>query len=154
MLSVKRAMDQNGGIRIDLSGTIDIDDLDTLLGQVEGPTDIYCSQVTQINSVGVRNWVLYFSDPSVMKFKVKLYEVSLTLVEQMSMIHNFTGFAEAVSFMAPYACSKCKLEFSVIMQKSDVLMEAVLVADQPCPNCKGPGVFDEDPTFYLKLSRK
>ena len=154
MLSVKKTTHPDGKICIELAGVIDASDLNAILGEVKGPVDINCSGVTRINSAGVRSWLFYFTSLLVSKFPVKLKEVSFVLVEQLNLIQNFAGFAEVISVMTPYVCSKCKHEFQVVMKKEEIPQQSALIAKQFCPKCGGLGNFDDDPDFYLKFSRK
>ncbi|MFN3202030.1 MAG: hypothetical protein ACE366_26730 [Bradymonadia bacterium] len=95
-----------------LSGVIDEDN--TLAGslkKITGRTVILdLAKVVRINSCGVRDWVNWLNDLESRGKQVVLVRCSPCIVNQINMVHNFTGGGMVKSFFAPYYCPKCDRE--------------------------------------------
>ncbi|MGE0529336.1 MAG: hypothetical protein AB7P49_19960, partial [Bdellovibrionales bacterium] len=109
------------------------------------------SDVTYINSIGVKNWILWtLRIPKACD--VKLINCPVVIVSQASMVHGFTTPRMTIeSFRMPYACDTCGFEDMRFVSRGAHYEYATethpkritLPADLPCPKC-GKGSFLPD----------
>lgn len=109
--------------------------------------------VTFINSVGVREWITLLDALATRNTDVTLRKVSEPMVRQMAMVTEASGATTIESFHAPYVCTACSEETSLVLPVAP--HRAALVAHQPprqpCPRCGGEMEFDEFPNRYLSF---
>lgn len=107
---VKVTSDQNG-MHVNVVGSIgEATPLFTLpIGQATQLT-LDLSQVTSINSIGVKHWIQWtVRIPK--NCPVKLINTPFVIVNQASMVFGFsTPNMKIESFMVPYACDSCRNE--------------------------------------------
>ena len=110
MLKVEKE-DRGGAVVLKLSGTIDDgDDLNAILGQHTGELIVNGKGVDRVNSVGVKNWIKYFS-----KVKAQFEELSPILVDQVNSLQNFCGGGDIVSIVVPYQCGGCQTNLRAVL---------------------------------------
>jgi anti-anti-sigma regulatory factor len=104
-----------------------------------------------INSVGVREWILFLGLLNDRGKKIVLRSCSEPMVHQMSMVVEARGSAEVESFCAPFLCDDCASEQSLVLDvKSNLAdLKAKNVPPQKCPDCGGQMTFDDFPNRYL-----
>lgn len=101
-----------------VSGVVDEDN--TLAGslkKIDGRTVIVdLSEVTRINSCGVRDWVNWLNDLGARGKRVIFVRCSPCIVNQINLVNNFVGGGMVKSFFAPYYCPRCDLEQMELLQ--------------------------------------
>ena len=132
----------------------EIDDqatLSDLVDQLGSRVVIDLRGVRFINSVGVREWIVFLGSLTDRGKKVVLRNVSEPMVHQMSMVVEARGSAEVESFCAPFLCDDCASERSLVIDVAQNLNElkARRVPAQKCPDCGGTMRFDDFPNRYL-----
>jgi hypothetical protein len=140
-MSVKQGKE---AIRVLLRGKItEIVELDA--GQVPGgrPIVIDAGGVTNLNSLGVRNWVRFLDALCAKSPNVVLQRFSPMLVFQASMISIFLSRARVMSFLSPWCCVECDHTLELEHAINDEIPQSV-----PCPKCKSPMEFDSDLDAY------
>jgi anti-anti-sigma regulatory factor len=139
-------------------------DLVTLVGEVDDQatlSDLATQLATRvvvdlggvrfINSVGVREWIVFLGALADRGTKVVLRNCSEPMVHQMSMVVEARGSADVDSFHAPFLCDDCASERSLVIQVAANLetLKARKVPAQKCPDCGGTMHFDDFPNRYL-----
>lgn len=104
-----------------------------------------------INSVGVREWIVFLGALAAKGTRVILRNCSEPMVHQMSMVVEARGAAEVESFCAPFLCDACAAERSMVLDVAQHLddLRAKRVPSQKCPDCGGTMHFDDFPNRYL-----
>lgn len=107
------------------------------------------SGVERINSCGVREWVNAMAGIPADR-KVHFVNCSTAMIRQFSMIHNFSGKGEVLSFMGPYYCAECDREVDHLITSRDLLGQATMRAPAvTCPECGKGMEFDEIESKYF-----
>jgi anti-anti-sigma regulatory factor len=132
----------------------EIDDqatLSDLVDQIGPRVVIDLKGVRFINSVGVREWIVFLGALAERGTKIILRACSEPMVHQMSMVVEARGSAEVESFCAPFLCDDCASERSLVLDVAQNLAElkARRVPPQKCPDCGGTMRFDDFPNRYL-----
>ena len=101
-----------------VSGVVDEDNsLARSLKKIDGKTVIIdLSEITRINSCGVRDWVNWLNDLNAKGKQVILVRCSPCIVNQINLVNNFVGSGMVKSFFAPYYCPKCDIEQQKLLQ--------------------------------------
>jgi len=135
-----------------ISGNMDENtDFNGALGEQFGHLDLYCKNVTRINSVGIGIWIAYFKKLQDLGIKIALHECSTALVEQMNMIVNFSAGLDIQSFLAPYSCEKCESNTAVVFKTAELRRNNWEIPKEICPQCGGASVFDDVPSEYFSF---
>lgn len=94
--------------------------------------------VTFINSIGVREWMRLLRGLADAGSKVTLVKCAEVLIEQINMIDEARAGADVVSFHAPYQCTKCGLEASMLLVVAEhgPALRRMEAPNLPCPDCK------------------
>jgi len=146
-------VDKTGdGDLVTLTGEVDdqatLSDLTEQLGK---KVTVDLKGVRFINSVGVREWIVFLGSLTEKGVAVVLRNCSEPMVHQMSMVVEARGTAEVESFCAPFLCDDCASERSLVLDVQQNLAElkARRVPAQKCPDCGGTMRFDDFPNRYL-----
>jgi anti-anti-sigma regulatory factor len=125
--------------------------LSELLAQLGTHVTIDLGGVRFINSVGVREWIVFLGALVERGTKIVLRNCSEPMVHQMNMVVEAGAGAEIESFFAPFVCSGCGSEQSVAIQVAPIRdqLKARVVPPQPCPDCGDSMRFDDFPNRYL-----
>jgi len=118
-----------------------------------GPLALHLTEVSQISSTGVREWILFMRALSEKPHPVELLEVSPTLVRQLNMIANFGGAATIRSVVLPYYCDACGNEQIQILELEGA-SSADIAAEQPCEACGETAEFDDIAQNYLSFASR
>lgn len=148
-VTVERSPD---GDLLTLAGEVDDQaTLSDLTGQLASPVIVDLKGVRFINSVGVREWIVFLSTLAERGASVVLRNCSEPMVHQMSMVVEARGSAEVESFHAPFLCDDCASERSLPLDVKQHLAElkSRRVPAQKCPDCGGTMRFDDFPNRYL-----
>ncbi len=139
---------------VHFSGTIEEnEDFEALIGDVQKEIheeiQVYTKGVSRINSMGVRNWIKYFQTLAAEKIKIRFFECSTTIVQQINLISNFTAGGIVESIYAPFVCEGCGGELLGLFQAKELIKMNLEVPDQKCGKCGGNAVFDDLPREYF-----
>lgn len=149
MLNVTKES-KDGALVIKLSGSIEESvNFDQLLGEPQPQMHVYCRDVKRINSIGVKAWIRYFQVAQKKGTKLKLFECSTAIVEQINLISNFTCGGTVESLFIPFCCNQCKTELVGLFKSEDLKKLNLKVPDFKCAKCGGKAVFDDIPEEYL-----
>lgn len=133
-----------------LAGSIDENtDFAQLLGEAPKELHVYCKEVPRINSTGVKAWIKYFQAQTTKGSKVKFFECSPALVQQINLIVNFIAGGEVVSIAIPYSCSQCHAELMGIKMVEELQKAEFEIPEQPCIKCGGKADFDDIESEYF-----
>ncbi|MDX2088767.1 MAG: STAS domain-containing protein [Kofleriaceae bacterium] len=142
---------RNGTTWIALTGNVsEVADFEPLK-QLPPPLLIDPSEVTRINSLGVRGWIYFVREIEALGHTLTFERVPPVLVVQMSMLSNFMGTrSRSASVLAPYLCPSCQHEELALLQLTDGKL-AEVKDTAPCPKCKATMEFDDVVTMYTEL---
>jgi anti-anti-sigma regulatory factor len=147
MLSIEKRSTPEG-LQVELSGAFEESvQLESLIGEVKGNLNVHCKGITRINSVGVKTWINYFQKLKMAGVRVRFFECSPSIVEQLNMISNFSGGGEVVSILLPYSCIKCVKEFVIPFETKKIDLDALPAAK--CERSDCAIVFDDVPEEYF-----
>lgn len=118
-------------------------DLDPSKIPAGGAVIIDTAQVNHMNSLGVRNWILFMEAVSERSQSVSLDNLSPMMVFQASMISTFLGSAKVRTFQTPWVCDECDHATVLTHELQEAIPESI-----PCPKCKSPMEFDSDLDSY------
>ena len=133
-----------GATMVKMAGVItESVDLDASKIPAGRPVVIDASQVNHMNSLGVRNWILFIEALCEQAPSVTLENLSPMMVFQASMISTFLGRAQVRSYQSPWICEECDHMAVMTHQLQEAIPEAI-----PCSKCKSPMEFDSDLDSY------
>ncbi len=128
---------------------------ETLIGTTPNEVHVYTKEVPRINSTGVKAWIKYFAALQAKGVKIKFFECSTSIVQQINLITNFTCGGEVVSMYVPFACGQCSAELVGLYPCTTLKEMNCEVPDQKCSKCGGAAAFDDIPDEYFGfLSRE
>lgn len=135
---------------VQLSGKINEDaDFSSLRMLKSAELYLDVSQITQINSPGIREW-LNFLD-SIPGNIIYLYCPQI-MVEQINMIHGFIRPNVKIhSFYAPYFCDQCQEERKILLEAQDIIENRAPLLT--CEKCQNLLEFDAIEEQYLKFAK-
>ena len=133
-----------------LVGTIEESvNFETIVGATPGEVHVNAKEVARINSIGVKSWIKYFSSLEQNGTKLKYFECSPAIVEQVNLSSNFTCGGSVESVYVPFSCGACHGEFVSLYQVEDLKKLGMEIPDIPCPKCQGQASFDDIPEEYF-----
>jgi anti-anti-sigma regulatory factor len=143
--------EQNAGVlTVRLTGSIEENvNFDQLLGAPPTEMVVNCKEVPRINSVGVKAWIKYFQSCQAKGTKIKFVECSISIVEQINLISNFTCGGTVESIFVPFACIGCKSELVGLFKTADLKKIHMNLPDLKCSKCGNKAVFDDIPDEYF-----
>ena len=143
----------DGQPQLKLKGVIDEDASFDVIKKENGPLYLNLSEVTGINSLGIRNWVNLWKELS--GREIFYIECPPVIVRQMNMIPSFSGQAKVVSVFVPYVCDNCETEKLVLVGQQELSLSSPKVAESfSCENCKnGEMELDGNPKQYFAFKK-
>lgn len=105
---------------------------------------IDAENVSRINSLGVRAWILMMEGLAAETNDVAVRNLPAVLVTQASMISTFLGNARVESFKTPWICMNCENSLEQLHGGSDAVPESL-----QCPKCGQAMELDWDRPSYL-----
>lgn len=141
--------------RVALRGKLD--ELSPISGRVAawaaGQVVVDTAEVVFINSIGVREWMRLIRGLTDRGSKVLLERCAEVIIEQINMIDEAKGQAEVVSFHAPYQCSSCGLEASMLIDvaRHGAAMRRMQAPAMSCPDCGQPMELYEVPEKFFSF---
>lgn len=143
--------EQKGSVlMVRLTGSIEENvNFDQLIGPP--PADLYvsCKEVPRINSVGVKAWIRYFQQTQSNGTRLKFFECSTAIVQQINLISNFTCGGVVESIYVPFSCTNCKAELVGLFRSEDLKKVHLKVPELKCTKCGGKASFDDIPEEYF-----
>jgi len=137
---------------VKLAGVLDDTvDFETLIGPMPRVILVECSQITRVNSIGVKRWMQYFALVPASQAQIVYVDCSPAIVEQFNMVVNFGGAGRIRSVQAPFTCMGCDHRFVEIYMTENLLKEKFNIGSRHCPKCKGEAVFDDHPAEYFSF---
>ncbi|MGE0764155.1 MAG: hypothetical protein AB7N80_12815 [Bdellovibrionales bacterium] len=145
---------------IHISGTIN-ENSDFSQLRLEGSKLIYLdlSEVKNLNSMGLRNWVMWIKQLKV-KSQMVFRNCPRTVVDQMNILQGFLPMGAIVeSFFVPYACPACGKEESYLAVRGKDYMEgsvdtkegSSLPENGVCKSCGAKTEIDIIPSKYFNF---
>jgi len=111
------------------------------------------ADVSFINSIGVREWLRLLRGLAEANARVRLERCAEVIIEQINMIPDARGTAEVISFHAPYQCSVCGLEASMLLDvhRHGASMRRMQAPPMTCPDCGQPMDLYEVPEKFFSF---
>lgn len=142
--------DKDGVWVVRLSGSIDETiDFDQSIGTPPTELHVYCKEVARINSTGVKGWIKYFQAQMAKGLKLKFFDCSPSIVQQINLIVNFTAGGSVESISVPFSCEKCSAELIGVFSVADLKQMNMQIPDQTCTKCQGKALFDDIASEYF-----
>jgi len=135
-----------------LRGQIDDDaDLEPLIDGLAGRVVVDLSQITFMNSLGVRAWATFLEQLRSRGVAVTLRGCSETVVDHMNMVIDARGHADIESFYAPYICDACGFETRELLEVATYLpaLRRYQPPELPCRSCGSAMSYDDIPKRSL-----
>ncbi|MBL7716925.1 MAG: anti-sigma factor antagonist [Bdellovibrionales bacterium] len=138
-----------------LSGSIEESvNFEQLIGAPAPEMNIHCKEVPRINSVGVKSWIKYFQSAQQKGSKLRFYECSTAIVEQINLISNFICGGTVESIYVPFSCTNCKSELIGQFRTEDLRKLQLKLPQLKCTKCGGSAVFDDiEEEYFAFLNR-
>jgi anti-anti-sigma regulatory factor len=150
-----RMTSQTDGDQILLAGSIDeTAKLADLVGKAQrGRLVLDLAGVTFINSLGVRDLIRMQAAAQGASIQVEMRRVSEPVVHQLNMIIATRGNAQVISFYGPYACDKCGLEASLLIDAiaHGTQLQKLEPPPMTCPECGAQMAFNDFPERYFSF---
>lgn len=116
--------------------------------------DIYCKEISRINSIGVKAWIQYFQQCKSKGSHLRFFECSLAIVEQFNFISNFHCGGSIESVYVPFSCTHCHLELIGLYKTLDLKKMNFKIPSLKCSKCGGQAIFDDiEEEFFQFLTR-
>jgi anti-anti-sigma regulatory factor len=138
--------------RVAIRGQIDEHaDLLPLARAIEDRVRIDLSEVSFVNSLGLREWIKLLLSLHDRDVEVVLMRCSESMVHQMSMVVAAKAGATVESFFCPFECDACGYATSVCIDVASnaAALRQLEVPPQPCPECGTAMQLNEIPERYL-----
>lgn len=152
MLTAKKNL-TGDRLKLELSGEVNHDTkFMEIFGPIPAHLEIDTAGVRTINSVGIREWIKYFTGLRKSGVKLSFTHCSAPIVYQINMFANFISADEVRSIYLPFLCSSCSQEqYSLLEIKGQSLAPDWSPANIPCDKCSGVAVFDDVPSEYFNF---
>ena len=146
-------LDDADNTRVVLKGDFtEATSFDDLLPAMFGRVDFDLSQVTYMNSLGVREWCDFLRRAPIQGYE--FHACSIPFVLQASMVADVLGRGTVASFFAPYHCDLCDHQEDRLMQSAAVLAADCVPPSFACPRCTGKLELDDLPDRYFAFLRR
>jgi eukaryotic-like serine/threonine-protein kinase len=126
-------------------------DFANLLAQMGDKNRFDASGIEQINSTGVREWILFIRNAEAAGKTLELTKCAVTFVTQLNMIKGFVGAAKIDSVMAPFTCPDCEASSTLEVRLDKPPVEQV-EPGMPCKECGATMVFDDLLEHYFAFA--
>jgi DNA-directed RNA polymerase subunit RPC12/RpoP len=149
MVTVTREQ-KNGVTSIKIAGTIDEHvDLQKEIGAMPARVNIICREISQINSLGVKAWIEFFTRAATAHIQFTFSDCPPPIVEQLNYITNFSCGGQVVSVSVPFSCESCHKELRGTVKSDDLKKVAYKLPPIKCPKCSAKAFFDDVPEEYF-----
>ena len=150
MLNINKH-ESDEALTIELSGSI-IEQVNfpALVGPISGlKLIVNCRGVIRINSVGVKHWIVYFTDLRAKGISLEFIECPPPIVEQLNSISNFVNPGEVTSILLPYSCAKCDDTFTFNCPTEELIKTKGKLPNNKCDDPQCEITFDDIAEDYL-----
>ena len=144
----------NSWTALRLDGVIDehngLDTLTSALGTPRAVLLIDLAGVRRINSVGVRDWVVWLRGLRQIYTTIVLFDCPPAIMNEVNLVRNFAEGAVITTFRAPYYCDRCGQESLQTLDALAMLASGVRKAPAfPCgkPACAN-ALDDAEETYF------
>jgi hypothetical protein len=143
--------EQNGTtLVVRMKGSIEENvNFEELIGPAPAELHVYTREVPRINSVGVKGWIRFFTAVAQKGTRLKFFECSTAIVEQLNLISNFVAGGAVESIYVPFSCTACKSELIGLYPTAKLKESQLQVPELKCSKCAGKAVFDDIPEEYF-----
>jgi DNA-directed RNA polymerase subunit RPC12/RpoP/anti-anti-sigma regulatory factor len=149
MITVTREQ-KNGVASIKIAGTIDEHvDLQKEIGPLPAQVNVICREISQINSLGVKAWIDFFSQAAHHQIEFTFSDCPPPIVEQLNYITNFSCGGHVVSVSVPFTCENCHKELRGTVKSEDLKKVFYKLPPIKCPKCSAKALFDDVPEEYF-----
>jgi CheY-like chemotaxis protein len=126
--------------------------LEDLAPALLGKVDFDMSQLSYMNSLGVRAWVDFLDRAPIRDYE--FHACSVAFVLQAALVDGVLGSGTVVSFFAPYACEQCEQREEHLLQSAAIVRTGTLHPPVfSCSRCDGQLLLDEFPDRYFAFLR-
>ena len=137
-----------------LSGPIDETSNFSLLDSMETPPVVLdVENVTRVNSIGIRNWIIWINKNAKGK-QLHFHNCPKVMVDQINVVHSFLPPGSLIeSFKVPFACQACDKEISCHFERGVHFANGALtkVPEMKCPTCGKAAEMDADQRYFAFL---
>lgn len=126
-------------------------DLHALAGEIAPETTVNCKEISRINSLGVKRWILFFDSHRANGVRLRFTECSPVVVEQINMIRNFVCGGTVESIYVPFSCTNCKKGLVGLFQVENLRQTGLKLPEVKCHRCGGIAVFDDLADEYFRF---
>lgn len=154
----KAARSEHGQITYYLSGEItENSPIKQFAGEIQAFTGMTIlldmSDLHEVNSSGIANWMKFIEFLKNHKITVEFIKCSVTIVQQMNMVRQFSGGFKVRSIYCPYFCPNCDTESIVKIEIPEGATSNIvdLPENISCDNCDGTREFDDLAESYLSF---
>ncbi|MBN20687.1 MAG: hypothetical protein CL678_05300 [Bdellovibrionaceae bacterium] len=152
---MEKRPDSNGNTEIHLDEKIDDStNFQEALGTPDGNIILYCGEVKRINSVGIRNWIQYFSKLTSAGKTLTLKECSFAIVQQINDVKGFTCNGTVESIYLPFVCSETGDEIQILKTVQELSVPGYDVNAETCAECPGELEFDDIEEEYFHFLKR
>ena len=126
-------------------------DFNSTFSQMDSAAVLNLEAIERLNSIGVHRWIeaiIAFSN----KHKVTIEACSYVVALQANCVANLFGPARVVSTLAPYFCSSCNVNHTVLVT-ADEAAAAGGIPTRQCESCGAEMAFDELDNYFDFLFR-
>ena len=143
--------ESQGRTSITLSGVIDErTSFESVIGSTQSSLDIHCKGITRINSIGVKNWVRFFSNLRKKGVRLRFLECSSVVVQQLEFFHNVVEPQEIESVFIPLVCDFCGKNDEKLSSIQDLRTLGFRTPAWKC-TCGGSLVLDDADEFFQAI---
>ena len=143
--------EQNGTtLVVRMKGSIEENvNFEELIGPAPAELHVYTREVPRINSVGVKGWIRFFTAVAQKGTRLRFFECSTAIVEQLNLISNFAAGGSVESIYVPFSCTSCKSELIGLYPTQKLKETNLQIPELKCSKCSGRAVFDDIPEEYF-----
>lgn len=143
--------ESQGRTSITLSGVIDErTSFESAIGSTQSSLDIHCKGISRINSIGVKNWVRFFSNLRKKGVRLRFLECSSAVVQQLEFFHHFVEPQEIESVFISLVCDFCGKNEEKLSSIQDLRKLGFRAPLWKC-SCGGNLILDDEDDFFQAI---
>jgi hypothetical protein len=112
---------------------------------------VNCRDITRINSEGVKNWVRFFGWHRMNGTEITFVECSVSFVELLNYVGNFSCGGKIESIYLPFICGSCGREYVALEQMQGITerVRSLKGHRELCGSCGQMACVEDIPNDYL-----
>jgi len=128
-------------------------DFDELVGETTPITYLNCKEISRLNSLGVKKWIVFFEKERSKGTQLRFVEASPAVVEQINLIRNFVCGGTVESIYVPFACTNpaCKKSLMGLFNVESIRKHNMQLPTVKCQHCQSTAVFDDLEEEYFRF---